>query len=215
MLNDKKVGATHAARQIAILRKVFELAKDENLISGNPLEGYKPPKTKATPIVFLTGDELTELVRLELTPGILKDCRDLFLLQCNTGLDYGCMYELEARHIKKRHIEKIRQKSGVEAVIPLTPDAMRLLSQFTTNESLELPRYKNQTINRMLKELVAMCGIQKRLTTHVGRKTFGNLMMMRGHSLDAISGMLGHTSVKTTQSYYAKITKERILQEVG
>jgi len=49
---------------------------------------------------------------------------------------------------------------------------------------------------------------------HVARHTFATLMLQRGVSLEAVSTMLGHARVATTQRY-AEVTRQKILHELG
>lgn len=65
-----------------------------------------------------------------------------------------------------------------------------------------------------MKEIAALCGINKRLTTHCGRHSFSTLMLTKGVSIESVSKMLGHTNITTTQ-IYAKILNEKIYVEVN
>ena len=52
------------------------------------------------------------------------------------------------------------------------------------------------------------------LTYHVSRHTFGTLLTIsQGVPIETVSRMMGHTNIKTTQ-IYAKITKEKISQDM-
>ena len=66
----------------------------------------------------------------------------------------------------------------------------------------------------LLKEIASLCSINKKLTTHCGRHTFGTIMLTKGVSIESVSKMLGHTNITTTQ-IYAKILNEKISVEVN
>lgn len=52
------------------------------------------------------------------------------------------------------------------------------------------------------------------ITFHVSRHTFGTLLTIsQGVPIETVSRMMGHTNIKTTQ-IYAKITKEKISQDM-
>lgn len=80
--------------------------------------------------------------------------------------------------------------------------------------SFQLPKYENAVYNRMLKELAAICGIDKRITTHTGRKTFATLMDGNGWTRETISLMLGHSKTQTTEMYYIGKGSTRLINEL-
>ncbi|NDW08446.1 hypothetical protein D0T56_02060 [Dysgonomonas sp. 520] len=65
-----------------------------------------------------------------------------------------------------------------------------------------------------MKEIASLCGINKRLTTHCGRHSFGTIMLTKGVSIESVSKMLGHTNITTTQ-IYAKVLNQKIFTEVN
>ena len=88
--------------------------------------------------------------------------------------------------------------------------ARRLLAKY--GERLPVPC--NQVYNRYLKEIAAVLELaDARLTSHVGRKTAGALLLADGMSLDAVSKVLGHSSVVMTQRHYCDITSGIVAQE--
>lgn len=80
--------------------------------------------------------------------------------------------------------------------------------------SLKLPEISNQKYNSYLKEVGEIIGIKAKLTTHIGRKTFGTIALNSDYSIESVSKMLGHTNIKTTQGHYAVVLKKRIIEEV-
>ncbi|WP_431216281.1 site-specific integrase [Puia sp. P3] len=72
------------------------------------------------------------------------------------------------------------------------------------------PRVSNQEVNRSLKIIAEICGIQKYLTFHLARHTFATTVtLMNGVPIETISKMLGHTKISTTMQY-AKVTQTKI-----
>ena len=63
----------------------------------------------------------------------------------------------------------------------------------------------NQKINRHLKEIATICGINKKLTFHSARHTFATtITLTNGMPIETVSKMLGHNNLRTTQ-IYAKV----------
>ncbi len=104
-----------------------------------------------------------------------------------------------------------RQKTGVPALIPLRPEAAALLAKYYPKP---IPICTNQLYNARLKLLGERLNLGFALTSHIGRKTFAMLALDAGVSMEAVSAMLGHASLKHTQQAYAKIKEHRIGREM-
>ena len=77
-----------------------------------------------------------------------------------------------------------------------------------------LPILSNQKMNAYLKEIADLCGINKELTYHIARHTFATtITLSNGVSIESVSKMLGHKSIKTTQ-HYAKILDEKVSEDM-
>lgn len=55
--------------------------------------------------------------------------------------------------------------------------------------------------NKKLRVLAGLCGIEQNLTSYVSRHSFATQAMLQQVPLNAISSMLGHSSLKTTEIY--------------
>ena len=69
-------------------------------------------------------------------------------------------------------------------------------------------------MNAYLKEIADLCGINKNLTFHLARHTFATTVTLtNGVSIESVSKMLGHKSLKTTQ-HYAKILDRKVSDDM-
>ena len=69
-------------------------------------------------------------------------------------------------------------------------------------------------MNEYLKEITAVCGINKNLSMHVARHTFAtSVTLANGVPIETVSRMLGHTSLKTMQ-IYARIVDSKISKDM-
>ena len=64
-----------------------------------------------------------------------------------------------------------------------------------------------------MKEIAAVCGINKVLTTHVARHTFACMAVEYGMPIDIIAKILGHTNTNMARRY-AKISEANISREM-
>ena len=76
-----------------------------------------------------------------------------------------------------------------------------------------LPVISQDKYNKYLKECCEIVGIDKRVTSHVARKTCGMMLLNMGMSYDAVAKVLGHANSKVTRDYYARYMPETIIKE--
>lgn len=63
-------------------------------------------------------------------------------------------------------------------------------------------------INNCMEKVLADLGINKKVTTYVARHTFSTVLKKSGASTEQIQEALGHTNIKTTESYLDSFDKE-------
>lgn len=62
-------------------------------------------------------------------------------------------------------------------------------------------KLSDQSIRTVVKHLAVKAGIQKRITPHTFRHSFGTLLLEQDVDIKYISSLLGHSSIMTTQIY--------------
>lgn len=72
---------------------------------------------------------------------------------------------------------------------------------------------KTAVINKYLKILAGMAGIEKNLTTHVARHTFAYLADQFGMTSKRIQDMLEHSDLKTTENYIFDLKRSDVLDQ--
>lgn len=198
-----------------VIRWVFQVlrwAERRQHLDKNPLDLYKFKHEAAKEIVYLEAAEVATFTAYGFTVPRLEFVRDCFIFQCWTGLAYADLAALDvARDAEtgangRRFLRVRRAKStlfkGFECVIPLLPEAERLLAKYQDR----LPVPSNQKYNEYLKEAGELAGLgREKMNSHVGRKTAGTLMLNKGIAIEAVSKFLGHSNTKITQKLYAKL----------
>jgi vancomycin permeability regulator SanA len=70
-------------------------------------------------------------------------------------------------------------------------------------------------VNRCLKVIQAVCGIDFTLTFHIARHTFAKTIALKsGIPLETVQIMMGHSKITTTQ-IYADVDEERVLDDTA
>ena len=204
------------------LKRIINLAVLQGKMSSNPFVSYRT-SYKDTPQVYLEAIEVRTIEQARLFKRNHLLTRDLFLFQCFTGLSYGDLTNLRSTEItldsqERSWIIKPRQKTGVVSTIPLLPAAVNILRKYSTIGIAAVnifPHYSIQKYNQYLGEIGDLVGIKKKLSSHVGRRTFGNLALSKGISINVISKILGHSNTLITQRIYAITTQSIINQELS
>lgn len=196
-------------------KAAFTLAFNRGKIKSNPYSQFKMDKGERKEIIWLTPKELGTLTKKDFSTDRLSRVRDLFLFQCYSGLSYGDMAELERKDYQENgkgqiFIEKHRKKTGVRFLSIVLAEGKRILEKY----DYELPVIKNQNYNAYLKEVQDLCGFDKVLTTHIGRKTYVCYMYQKQIPVQVIATIVGHATCQTTLKYYAKMDKETIFKEL-
>lgn len=210
-----------ANKMLQTISQVLRWGVRRELLEKNPLDLYRLKSVEAAEIKHLTTEELESLTCARLPVACLEAVRDCFVFQCWTGLAYADLAALdlaaaviETSPSGRRTMRVRRAKStlfkGYECGIVLMPEAERLLAKY--GQTLPVPT--NQIYNRYLKQIGDLCGIDPaKMTSHVGRKTAGVLMLNRGIRMEVVSKFLGHSSVKMTEKVYAKILDKTLVDE--
>lgn len=207
----KKAGQNHCIKNIMFVRQSIKYAMQLQLINHDPLESFrmKPDKPKA--IVYLSESQLKRLEEYPFVNATLQRVRDVFVFCCHTGLSYSDVARFDYKqHVRDGWIHMERKKTQEAFIVPLSEKAKALMAAYPNG----LPVISNVNMNLYLKEIAAVVELPHHLTVHHSRKTFGMLMLNRGVSLEKVSRMLGHTSVRITQASYAKITQEGLEKDL-
>jgi len=171
--------------------------------------------------IYLTQEELDAIEQKTFKIERLNLVRDMFLFQCYTGLAYSDMALLTNIDVKpgidgNKWIIINRKKTDVRSAIPLLPKALMIIEKYDGKRNGDelLPCYSIQKFNSYLEEIADLCGIQKNLTSHVGRRTFATTVALSNWvSIETISKILGHSTTKITHQY-AVVTDLKVSQEM-
>jgi site-specific recombinase XerD len=216
-----------AIKYIKQLKKVVCVAISNEWMDRDPFINFKC-SLKEVERVFLTQEELDRLINTPLNDIQLERTRDLFLFQCYTGYGFA-----EATRLTKENVQigidgilwssiqrkKTRNKTIKKSNVPLLPMALEIMEKYKDDLECQikgtlLPVDSNYNLNLHLKRVARACGINKTLTTHVGRHTFATTVTLaNGVPIESVSSMLGHKSIKTTQ-IYAKVVDTKVSEDM-
>lgn len=210
------------------IRAIYNKAIKEDLVpkEAYPFENYKirliPTEKRALEI-----DSLKLILNMKIAPNqSLFHYRNYFLISYMFyGISFMDLAFLKLANIKNDRLNFQRKKTSKQYSIKITTQMKSILSYYIKNKNKEdyiFPIIKRQDselqykdviwarkrYNMGLKEIAEHCNIEQRLTSYVSRHSFATHAMHHDIPLQAISAMLGHSKLNTTQIYLKTLPNE-------
>ncbi|WP_287922635.1 site-specific integrase [Alistipes sp. UBA6068] len=226
------------ATRFAIFKAIYNKAVKEGKVAvkQNPFTLFQVGSLWAkTRKRAIDKDDIQRLIDLEITEGHKTEyrrlARNLFLFSYFTaGMNFGDIARLRYKDIVKGRVNYSRHKTQKLLSFQLVPNAMQILEKYGTvghGEDYIFPilnRHEHTTpqqifnrlhkvlrkINRELKVLGEMIGLEMPLTTYVARHTYATVLKRSGVSVALISESLGHSDLSTTQIYLDSFENSQI-----
>lgn len=219
---DKLQGNT-AHKYLKNLKKVMNLAVGLDWIPSNPFVQFKCSYSNPEREI-LTQVELNNIMSKELVSERLAEVRDVFIFCCYTGFAHAETYKFSRDAVIKDIngdllLSTIRAKTKKRESVPLLPIPLAIIEKYRTHpyclrRDKLLPVKSNQRYNEYLKELMAICGINKSISSHTARHTFATtITLANGVPIESVSSMLGHSNIRTTQ-IYAKVIQKKVSDDM-
>ena len=212
-----------ATRHLIRLSDALDYLIQNDAPISNPFALVDWPRAGTKEVYWLEEDHRQRFWQLQL-PGTAGVTCYWFGIMMLTGLDYYDAVEyVQNRSEYERKVGdntyiyyKRKKTDGLQyehwhgqAVIPLLPELDALLQ----SPPAEAPHIN--TINRFLKVVQVMIEFPHELTTKTARKTAGAIFIEKGITREAVSRILGHSSVSVTERHYIKITDKRVIRDTA
>lgn len=214
IINERKYSIGYCKKALSFFKSSLVFAYNQRYCNRFP-NFNRLNFSEKNQIVYLSDAEIKKLANYRFDNKALEKARDCFLMQCYTGLAYIDLKNLTKENILFEQdglwINKYRQKvKTAECNIPLPPDAANIFQRY----NFEMPIVSNQKYNTHLKTIAALLGINKKITTHVGRKTYATYLLNRDVPIETVSALLGHSTISVTQKAYAKVLHMKVAKDV-
>ncbi|MBL7952405.1 MAG: site-specific tyrosine recombinase XerD [Flavobacteriales bacterium] len=211
--------ATSQARCLSALRVFFRSLLREKNITHDPTELLESPRLARKLPVFLTPQEINEMVKAidRSRPLALRDLAMIeTLYSCGLRVSELCGLRRSWLHFEEGFIRVIG-KGDKERLVPIGPEAMRVVTLYMEEERVHLPRrtksedivflnarggqFSRMSVFNLVKELARKANISKTISPHTFRHSFATHLVEGGADLRAVQEMLGHASITTTEIY--------------
>ena len=232
---DDRMGPTTQSNFQIRLQYFFKWATRINLIGTNPaamLDYIKPSDKRTYPLTPSQFEELlaavepfTKTQKGELS-GFANELKALFLLQRWIGLRIQDCLKLPRSGVVGNRLRLKTQKTNADIDRILPDCVVSALNALSAERTFFRPSHfwwskecnqKNLTViwDRYIRKLNAQLsfvdehGEPMKFHSHMLRDTFAVEMLLAGVSLEDVSRLLTHSSIRTTERYYAHWVKAR------
>lgn len=197
-----------------ILRTYIHDAILHEKIDKDPSAGIKVKRGNTEQTRWLTEEEVDKIEKAKMSSGSLVRVRDLFIFSCYCGLAYSDLMDFKPEKLEQDGEDTFlygkRVKTGEEYVVLILPKAQKILEKYNYN----LPKYSNQQYNHRLKDVAKEAGVEKPISSHWGRISFGFMALNKGVRIEVVSKAMGHATISETQRTYSRILKKTVVNEM-
>lgn len=165
----------------------------------------------------LSGEEIVKLANTHYA-GESSVIRRAFLFSCCTGLRWCDVKELIFANVdfangklKFQQAKTEGHSSASGVVIDLTEDTLNLIGAPGEGEdknSKIFPLPSHTMCLKALRHWVSRAGIDKHITWHCARHSFGTNVLSNGANIKVVATLLGHSTLKHTEKYVRATSAE-------
>ena len=219
------------------LRSVFNKAIEQEVIKQNvyPFNRFKVNKFDVHTVKrAISKEEVQKILALDLSDSCFYRvlARDLFLFSYfGAGINFSDIALLRFNDLRDGRVCYVRKKTGKSIGFPLNDISTKIVEKYTRpfgndndyifpildagihkTEQQKRDRIRKtlKKVNRELKVLGEMIGLEMPLTTYVARHTYATVLKRSGVSVALISESLGHSDLSTTQIYLDSFENSQI-----
>ncbi len=218
-------------------KALFNKAIKRNFISKDlyPFKDYKFSHLKSeNKKIFLSLEEFKKIKNLDLTehPHLLESYMYFLFSIYTRGMNFKDMMHLKWSDIQNGRIYYVRSKTKGKFNMEIIPAVQEILdfykaqhrptdyvfpillsNDLTPKQIFNRRRKVISKYNKRLKEIARLAGINKNITTYVGRRSFATILKVAGTPIAKISEMLGHSDVSVTMAYLKEFSNEDLDKE--
>lgn len=195
------------------LKTIVRYAVDNGYLKTNPWQGITVSHGKKQ-IEYLNNEDIEKLKNARFDNRSLQRVLDCALFQMSSGLAYCDAVNVEPQDLQfvdgMYVINKNRKKTSTEFYSVVMPFGVDVMNKYGG----KMPFITCQKYNEYLKVIGDILGLSVKLHSHVFRHTYCTQLLNNGVPLKTISRLAGHSTVATTERYYAHLEEKTILNQV-
>lgn len=211
-LKSRELKATTIKQIFTCLSVALNYAVKWDFLKENICKKVDAPKAKQPQRTYLTESEIKAFAKAE-TTGTETETKTAFLFSFYTGLRYSDIKQLTDANFEREkgglRLKVSTQKTNKYISFLLPVAAVELIKNRLENDKIFNLCKSLMSIESHIKSIAQRAGIAKNITFHTARHTFATTLLTRGADLYAISQMLGHSNISTTQIYAKLIDNKK------
>jgi integrase len=200
--------AIYATKNLERMRAFFRFCEQAGWVTGNPALGVKPPKVKQVPTLPFSTEEMGAILdACDRYSGNRERMKAFVLTMRYSGLRIGDTIALSGDRLKGDKLFLYTQKTGTPVYVPLPTEVVQALKKLHSGHErfFSSGKAKPQTAranwSRYLDSVFELAKVSNG-HSHRFRDTFAVSLLERGVSIELVSVLLGHSSVRITERHY-------------
>lgn len=212
----KSLESTTISHKISSLKSFFKYYQKREKIKANPLANIKSPKIAKKLPTYLTLEEVSKLLDVEIKSPYDARNKAILELLYSSGIRISELCNMQTSNYNSYEcIIRLIGKGSKERIIPLGDYAISVLEDYINNYRPKINKkninsifinnrgdtISRQFIFKVIKKECLKKGIRKNVSPHTLRHTFATHLLQNGADLRIIQELLGHENISTTQIY--------------
>ena len=212
----KGLGGRSIQRELSAIRTLFRYLIREGVVSGNPVNGVRAPKSARRLPDVLDVDQVGHLLNITDKDDLAKRDRAIMELFYSSGLRLSELVSLNIDDIDFGDaMVRITGKGSKTRMVPVGRYAFDAIKQWLScRESLvdnndepalfvsrQGRRLSPRAVQLRMQEWVIKQGLSTKVHPHMLRHSFASHLLESSGDLRAIQELLGHADISTTQIY--------------
>lgn len=193
-------------RYLGYLRAVFKFGESHEMISKSPMARWKKSRESDKKHVLLTVDDLKRLIAVA-DPHVSWGLEVAWMTGCRPGPTelFKLRHEDHDPNALTLHVRGTKTDRADRLVKISQAESLRLIEMRPASQSGYIIEYNGRPVRQMykgLKTAIARAGLTYDVDWYDVRHLYASELLRNGADLAAVSALLGHADITTTQRRY-------------